>query len=111
MTLTIGPKKLPKRAVDAIARAKEETEHWKAKALAATGEGTSGTNVRLYGGGVEPDRGLPPNSVIEFEVGGECLRVSIEEAARGGPSLTIYAPGGSLMVRPASSNVVLVQGK
>lgn len=107
----IGPKKLPKRALDAIARAKEETEHWKAKALAATVEGTSGTNVRLYGGGVDPDRGLPPYSTIEFQVGEECLRVSVEEQARGGPSLVIYAPGGSVLVRPASANVVLVQAK
>ena len=107
MTVVIGPKKLPKRALDQIARAQAETASWKAKALAATSLDPDGTPVRLSGYGVEPDRGLPPKAIIEFRLGGLRISVYLDDAFCG-PSLTIRSSDGGILVHPTASNVIHV---
>ena len=107
MTVVIGPKKLPKRALDQIARAQAETASWKAKALAATSLDPDGTPVRLSGYGVEPDRGLPPKAIVEFRLGSRRLRVMIEDTSCG-LALTVRSSDGGILVHPAASNVIHV---
>ena len=103
MTL-IGLKKLPKQAQREIARLRQEVEHWKAKALAAAGTDPESTNVYVYGGGVDEDSGLPPNSVIVFRIGNQRFNVQHEHDA-----VAIRARDGLIVVQPVASNVVRVK--
>jgi hypothetical protein len=101
MAALIAPKKLSKQAQAQIDGLKLEVAHWRAKALAVANVDSGSTNVVLYGMGMDPDRGLPPNSHIRFSVGGRRFDVHID-----GDSLAIRALDGMLAVRPSVSNVI-----
>lgn len=105
MTL-IGVKKLPKQAQREIERLRQQVEYWKTKALAAAGADPESTNVAVYGEGLIPDSGLPPNSVIVFRIGARRFNVQHEHGA-----ISIRARDGLLAVCPVAANLVQVQPK